>query len=205
MDQEFWNESYMEDAGQPAVRDFFIAEEIAGLEPGSALDMGCGTGDIALELAAMGWTVTGVDWAEHAIKLANEAAQERGLNAKFVVGDLMTWEAPQQYDLVLSSFAMPTGEGMKTAVATMTAALKAGGTLLICEWDQKMIPIWGFSEEDLHAVEAYVAAMPGLIIESAETRFVSNAFANDEIRGGSGQDAYVAFVRAKSAMDAKPS
>ena len=59
-----------------------------------------------------------------------------------------------------------------------------------------MIPIWGFGEEDLHAIEAYVAALPGFEIETAETRHVTGAFADDEMRGSSGQDAYVAFIRA---------
>jgi len=134
MDQHFWNESYKENAQQATVEDFFVEEEIAGLKPGSALDMGCGTGNNSLMLAEKGWSVTGVDWAEHAIKLANEAAQEQGLEATFLVGDLTNWKAPQQYDLVISTFAMPAGEGMKSAVATMVAALKPGGTLIICEW-----------------------------------------------------------------------
>ena len=57
-----------------------------------------------------------------------------------------------------------------------------------------MIPIWGFSEDDLHTIESYVNAMPGLEIKTAETRHVTNAFAGDDMRGTSTQDAFVAFI-----------
>lgn len=196
MDQEFWNESYIEDAAQPAVQDYFLADETAGLKPGSALDLGCGTGNIALMLAEKGWTVTGVDWAEHAVKLANNEARKRGLQAAFFTADITTWTAPQQYDLVYSTFAMPAGAAMKAAVATMTAALKPGGTLIVCEWNQKMIPIWGFNEDDLHSIDSYLAAMPELEIKTAETRHVTNAFADDQMRGDNTPDAYITFIRA---------
>lgn len=199
MDKEFWNESYKDDAAQTAVRDFFIEAETAELPPGSALDLGCGTGGIALKLAVRGWTVTGVDFSEEAIRLAAEAAREMGLEATFVVGDSRTWKPPEQFDLVFSTFAMPEGSDMARVVAVMTAVLKPGGRLMICEWDRKMAAIWGFAEDDLHAVEAYVAAMPELEIETAETRFVPDAFAEGDLRAGSGKGAYVAFVRAVKA------
>lgn len=197
MDKLFWNEAYEDDPKQTAVRDFFIAGEAANLPKGTALDMGCGTGDILLDLAAQGWSVTGVDFAEEAVRLARQAANDRGLAATFVVGDSTTWQAPRQFDLVFSTFAMPEGAGMPRVVAVMIAALKPGGTLLISEWDPRMSAIWDFDEDDLHAIEAYVAAMPGLEIEAAETRHVPDAFAGDEMRGGSGREAYVAFVCAK--------
>ena len=190
MNMEFWNESYRDDPGQTAVRDFFIEIEAASLPLGAALDMGCGTGDILLNLAAKGWNVTGVDFAEEAIRLARKSAVDRGLEATFMVGDSTSWEAPRQYDLVFSTFAMPAGDDMSRVVANMASALKPGGTLIICEWDPKMSAIWGFSDDELHSIEAYKMAMQGLKIEAAETRLVPGAFANND------QGAYVAFVRA---------
>jgi len=59
-----------------------------------------------------------------------------------------------------------------------------------------MIPIWGFSKDNVHSLESYAAAMPGLQIKAAETRHITNAFDGDDLRGGAGQDAYAAFVRA---------
>jgi ubiquinone/menaquinone biosynthesis C-methylase UbiE len=53
------------------------------------LDAGCGVGDTALELAAQGYTVVGIDVAATAINAATKAAEERGLtNATFVQDDI---------------------------------------------------------------------------------------------------------------------
>lgn len=53
------------------------------------LDAGCGVGDTALELAAHGYSVVGVDVAGTAINAAINAAEGRGLtNATFVQGDI---------------------------------------------------------------------------------------------------------------------
>jgi SAM-dependent methyltransferase len=54
---------------------------------GRTLDIGCGTGELGLALAARGHSVTGVDVAPSAIALARRKAAERGLEADFVVAD----------------------------------------------------------------------------------------------------------------------
>lgn len=59
-----------------------------------------------------------------------------------------------------------------------------------------MIPIWGFSKDELHAVESYLTALSGLTIEAAETRHIANAFTGDDMHSASAQDAYGTFVRA---------
>jgi SAM-dependent methyltransferase len=54
---------------------------------GRILDIGCGTGELGLALAARGHSVTGVDLAPSAIAGARRKAAERGLAAEFVVAD----------------------------------------------------------------------------------------------------------------------
>jgi SAM-dependent methyltransferase len=55
----------------------------------TVLDAGCGVGDTAIELAANGYDVLGVDLAATAISAATTAAQERGLETvRFVQGDI---------------------------------------------------------------------------------------------------------------------
>ncbi|MGH3877481.1 MAG: class I SAM-dependent methyltransferase [Actinophytocola sp.] len=54
---------------------------------GRILDIGCGTGELALALAARGHSVTGVDLAPSAIARARRKAAERGLAAEFVAAD----------------------------------------------------------------------------------------------------------------------
>lgn len=57
-----------------------FAREEAGKEPphGLVLDLGCGSGIWAVELAKRGWQVTGVDFVPKALRRARERAREAG-------------------------------------------------------------------------------------------------------------------------------
>jgi ubiquinone/menaquinone biosynthesis C-methylase UbiE len=74
--------------------------------PGRALDvldMGCGTGFLALLFAERGHRVTGSDLAPEMIARAREKARDAGLAATFVVGDAEAPELPDgSFDLVVS-------------------------------------------------------------------------------------------------------
>jgi SAM-dependent methyltransferase len=198
MDRDFWNDAYKEDPDHTVVEDFFLSDEVEGLQPGTALDLGCGTGPNALMLAERGWSVVGVDWAGHAIELAIQAAADRGLDATFVVGDITGWEPPAEFDLVISTYALPGGDDNRRALQTAFGALAQGGTLIVAEWDRSMSQVWGFGEDELMTPERIVALLPGLEIEKAEVRHVENAFPSpDDPRGEEGSAANVAFVRAR--------
>ena len=113
MDRDFWNDAYRQEPGFVDVADQFLDAEIEDLEPGTALDLGCGSGANGLMLARRGWSVWGVDWAEQAIELATKAAEEQGLDATFVVADTTAWQPPRAFDLVISTYALPGGEGSR--------------------------------------------------------------------------------------------
>jgi glutathione S-transferase len=75
------------DIGKPQDELVAVFDEI-GIS-GSALDLGCGTGENALELARRGLDVWGLDSTPAAIAAAEKKRDARGLNAKFVVGDAL--------------------------------------------------------------------------------------------------------------------
>ncbi|MUL64373.1 SAM-dependent methyltransferase [Mycobacterium sp. CBMA 234] len=54
-----------------------LVEGDSSLTPGTALDIGCGTGDNALYLAGLGWDVTGVDYVATAVEKARAKAAAR--------------------------------------------------------------------------------------------------------------------------------
>lgn len=74
------------------------------------LDLGCGTGVHANMLASLGYTVTGIDFSEQMIDLANDKKEvEYKLNKKnlrFLKGDLRNLEniIDSQFDVVISLF-----------------------------------------------------------------------------------------------------
>ena len=87
-----WDASYLEgpapwDVGraQPA----FVRLAAAGAFAGDVLDAGCGTGENALHVAALGLNVLGVDVAETALSIARERAASLGVDAEFAVADAL--------------------------------------------------------------------------------------------------------------------
>lgn len=68
-----------------------------------ALDIGTGTGVVALNLAKKGFDSHGLDISETAIKLAKQNAKDLGIQASFKTGDLNLIEGSDQYDLIVDS------------------------------------------------------------------------------------------------------
>ena len=73
---------------QPAI----VRLDELGLISGDVIDVGCGTGENALYLAARGLEVVGVDAAPTAIARAQEKARLRGSGAAFLVADALELE-----------------------------------------------------------------------------------------------------------------
>jgi SAM-dependent methyltransferase len=108
-----------------------LVREVTGLEPGTALDLGCGEGGDALWLAHNGWSVTAVDIAPTALAVGAAEAAE-GDQVDWVAADLAEWQPPTTYDLVTSHFLHSTVELPREEILRRGAAAVApGGTLLI--------------------------------------------------------------------------
>lgn len=69
--------------------------EEAGREPpfGPALDLGCGSGHWAVELARRGWQVTGIDIVPKAVARARQRAKEAGVELRLIEGDVTALRA----------------------------------------------------------------------------------------------------------------
>ncbi|MFD4961073.1 FAD-dependent oxidoreductase [Microbacterium sp. NPDC058389] len=99
-----WEERYAaEDRFWSGRVNATMAAVVAGLEPGSALDVGSGEGGDAVWLAEHGWRATGVDVSATAVRRAAALAASRGVDAEFRVGDGAA-SVPGEFDLVLASF-----------------------------------------------------------------------------------------------------
>jgi len=82
----------------PGLVDYLGAN--SGLPPGQALVPGCGRGHDACALAKAGWSVTGLDIAPSSVPLAERLADEGGLPVDYRVGDFLSDEPYQPFDLV---------------------------------------------------------------------------------------------------------
>ncbi|WP_116203254.1 class I SAM-dependent methyltransferase [Amycolatopsis circi] len=65
-----------------------LVETVAELPAGRALELGCGTGTNAVYLAGNGWEVVGVDLIESAVRQARAKADEAGVAARLLHGDV---------------------------------------------------------------------------------------------------------------------
>jgi SAM-dependent methyltransferase len=76
-----------------------------GSESIELLDLACGTGRHALELASKGYLVTGVDLSSERIAYAVEEAEKRSLrNCTFLVEDLLKLDLGRQFDCITCFF-----------------------------------------------------------------------------------------------------
>jgi cyclopropane fatty-acyl-phospholipid synthase-like methyltransferase len=65
-----------------------LVEGDAALAPGTALDLGCGTGDNSIYLAKHGWQVTGVDFVAKAVDKAKAKAAANNVDITFARADV---------------------------------------------------------------------------------------------------------------------
>lgn len=150
MDEHDWDHVYS-DADQrdlPPV-DEHVQSVSADLTPGRALDLGCGVGQNSVWLAQNGWTVTGLDISENAIRRARVEAVAAGVQATFIVGDASAWQPIDQYDFVISTYALPPRENRTDALRNAVSAVAPGGTLLITEFHVDGAALHGFDPDDL--------------------------------------------------------
>jgi SAM-dependent methyltransferase len=81
-----------------------LIEPLAGLTPGRRmLDLCCGTGREAEIFARSGYQITGVDFSDKAVALAQEYLPEKQLDARFMVGDFQDFTIGEQFDVIYLS------------------------------------------------------------------------------------------------------
>lgn len=87
---------------QPAI----VALEGEGWVHGTVLDVGCGTGEHTIHLAALGYDVVGVDSSPHAVERARANAAARGVVARFQIADALALRESgddTRYDTIIDS------------------------------------------------------------------------------------------------------
>jgi SAM-dependent methyltransferase len=133
MEAHEWDQRYAEKelvwSSEPNV---FVAQTVADLPPGRALDVACGEGRNAIWLASKGWKATGVDFSQVAIDKAKQLAQRAGVSVEWVCADVTAWQPPaSSFDLILFSYLHLPPEKMTETLGHAKKALAPGGLLFI--------------------------------------------------------------------------
>ncbi|HSD23114.1 MAG TPA: class I SAM-dependent methyltransferase [Solirubrobacterales bacterium] len=113
-----------------------VMVDTAAIEEGErVVDVGCGTGNAALLAAERGARVTGIDPAQRLLDVAAAQAAERGLDARFELGEAASIPLPDDSaDVVLSVFAAIFAPDPQAAAREMARVLAPGGRMLLSAW-----------------------------------------------------------------------
>ena len=137
MDSTAWNERYHQAEWVWSLApNRFVAEQLAGLSPGRALDLACGEGRNALWLARQGWRVTAVDFAEVALDKGRRRAAKDGLELEWIAADLTVYvPEPGGFDLVLIAYLHLQPGDMRAVLSRAANALAPSGMLFVVGHD----------------------------------------------------------------------
>ena len=173
MEREDWNAKHGE-AGLlfGAEPNRFLVAEAAGLPPGRALDLACGSGRNAVWLAQQGWSVVGADFSDVALEQARGLAAEREVHVEWVEADLREWEPPPRaFDLVVVLYLQLPGEELRPIMGRAAEAVAAGGALLVVGHHSDNLESGSGGPKDprvLFTPEDVAVELDGLEIEKAE-------------------------------------
>ncbi len=109
--------------------------KLCPLLPGSSiLDVGCGIGRHSIELASLGFKVTGVDANEQYVAICQERAAHLGASARFIVADSRLMKLDMLADMTLSlwsSFGYYGDPGDLQTLQKMSECTRRGGHIIV--------------------------------------------------------------------------
>jgi SAM-dependent methyltransferase len=117
------------------------------------LDIGCGFGETALEIAEIvGPTgeVVGIDCTDSFLDIANDERDAAGAgNVRYEVGDAQVCNLPEEYfDVAYSRFGVMFFQSAVRALRNANHALKPGGKVCLIVWRSLAHnPCWGAAKE----------------------------------------------------------
>jgi demethylmenaquinone methyltransferase/2-methoxy-6-polyprenyl-1,4-benzoquinol methylase len=118
--------------------------KMAGVKPGEkALDLCCGTGDIAFALARAGAEVKGLDFSPAMLAVARDRGQRAGSAAQFSAGDAL--EIPfgdSMFDIVTVGYGLRNLSSWERGLEEMARVARPGGRLLALDFGKPESRLW---------------------------------------------------------------
>ncbi|MBI5478119.1 MAG: class I SAM-dependent methyltransferase [Deltaproteobacteria bacterium] len=112
----------------------FLEEGLGLTREMHVLDVGCGWGRHAMELASRGYRVTGIDLSLALLIRAADEAQRRGLQVNFVHGDMRELAFDDPFDAAYcmgTSFGFFDDDSNRKVAQGLAQVVRAGGRLLV--------------------------------------------------------------------------
>lgn len=113
----------------------FLLKRLQLKKGAEILDLACGHGRHAIELAKRGYKVTGLDFSKHFIDIAKKDAKERGIKVNFVRGDMRDLSFVNKFDAITNMFTsfgyFDDESDNELVLQKISRALKPNGKFLI--------------------------------------------------------------------------
>ncbi len=162
--KDYFDELYLEiykklDTPEKNQKEAEFIRKALDLPPGShLLDLACGQGRHAVELADMGFRVTGLDFSPVMLQMAVKRANERNVDVSFVNGDMRDLPFPENhFDGVYSfytSFGYFDDDDNFKVLKEVARVLKPGGRFLI-EYANPLLFIGKLPEKHWFSIDNY--------------------------------------------------
>lgn len=112
-----------------------LVQMVTALNPGDALDLGCGEGADSIWLAEHGWRVLATDFSVTALARGAREASRRGIPDHAVTWqdvNLVSWRPTGQFNLVIAAYLHSAGVRSRYQLIRKFAEhVKTGGHLLV--------------------------------------------------------------------------
>lgn len=135
--EKIFGDGYISTGG-PETTDDLVAKLGPALKPGArVLDVGSGIGGAAFHLAkTFGARVTGIDLAPMMIEIGLERAREANApdTVRFLIGDILTADFPEPFDVVWSRDALMHLHDKPTLFHRLFDLLAPGGRLVVTDY-----------------------------------------------------------------------
>ena len=158
--EDDWDHRYGSDQMWSGNPNGTLVNEVSGLAPGRALDVGAGEGGDAIWLAERGWSVTASDISQRALDRVGAEADRRGRRVECCHEDANALDAFETaaFDLVSAQYAAIPRTPDGRAICNILNAVAPGGTLLIVSHDLEPMraPIGTTTHSQAFDPDAYV-------------------------------------------------
>jgi SAM-dependent methyltransferase len=148
-ESSYWNDAYRAtppwEIGRPQP-GFVELIKKGELQPGSVLDIGCGTGENAIFLAESGYIVTGVDAAPIALDVARVKAKTRNVRAEFLLRNALKLDfGRSRFDNAIDSGLFHTFHDNERPVyaGEVAKSLRDGGKYFMMCFSESEPTNWG--------------------------------------------------------------
>jgi SAM-dependent methyltransferase len=172
--------------------DRLIKQQLPGAQ--TVLDLGCGTGQHAFRLSAMGYQVTGVDKSSIMLSIAEEEKKSShvGLHEgpDFICADIRGFKTEKRYDAVIAMFHVmsyqTTNRDIVLSLGSATRHLKPGGIFIFDFWygpgvlsDPPTVRVKDFNNSELYVTRI---AKPDMFLHDNCVDVNYHIFVHDKIK-----------------------